>query len=167
MITKTPAPRYSSLRITIVNDSHFRITDNHTDSRVATCYVKENADLVCEALNLLAAKQQGENEGLGVPDAEPSVPLSAPIPQPSASGISTTIGNPNLTGENYCGCIACMEERGESRRHMVLCPICCNKRCPHATSHEHECTGSNEPGQSGSVYADPLPSPPSSNTEQE
>ena len=30
---------------------------------------------------------------------------------------------------------------------------CGNKRCPHATDHRHACTGSNEPGQPGSVYA--------------
>ena len=35
---------------------------------------------------------------------------------------------------------------------MFLCPTCGNKRCPHATDHRHECTGSNEPGQPGSRY---------------
>lgn len=30
---------------------HYRITDIVGDNRVATCYVKENADFVCEALN--------------------------------------------------------------------------------------------------------------------
>lgn len=35
---------------------------------------------------------------------------------------------------------------------MVLCPICGNKRCPKATDHENDCTGSNEPGQRGSIY---------------
>lgn len=35
---------------------------------------------------------------------------------------------------------------------MILCPICGNKRCPRATNHELACTGSNEPGQPGSVY---------------
>ena len=35
---------------------------------------------------------------------------------------------------------------------MILCPICGNKRCPKASNHELECTGSNEPGQEGSVY---------------
>jgi hypothetical protein len=36
--------------------------------------------------------------------------------------------------------------------HMILCPKCGNKRCPHATDHRHECTGSNESGQAGSYY---------------
>lgn len=35
---------------------------------------------------------------------------------------------------------------------MILCPECGNKRCPKASDHEMECTGSNEPGQFGSRY---------------
>lgn len=35
---------------------------------------------------------------------------------------------------------------------MIVCPDCGNKRCPKASNHELECSGSNEPGQSGSVY---------------
>lgn len=30
---------------------NYRITHINSDSRVATCYLKENADLVCDALN--------------------------------------------------------------------------------------------------------------------
>ena len=36
---------------------------------------------------------------------------------------------------------------------MILCAICGNKRCPHATDHRNACTNSNEPGQPGSSYA--------------
>lgn len=35
---------------------------------------------------------------------------------------------------------------------MILCPLCGNKRCPMASDHTLDCTGSNEPGQVGSVY---------------
>lgn len=35
---------------------------------------------------------------------------------------------------------------------MVVCPICGNKRCPHATGPQNPCTGSNEPGQKGSSF---------------
>lgn len=35
---------------------------------------------------------------------------------------------------------------------MIVCPNCGNKRCPKATHHNHVCTLSNEPGQSGSIY---------------
>lgn len=35
---------------------------------------------------------------------------------------------------------------------MIVCAVCGNKRCPHATDHNYECTGSNEPGQPGSSY---------------
>ena len=35
---------------------------------------------------------------------------------------------------------------------MIVCPTCGNKRCPKASDHDLACTGSNEPGQPGSVY---------------
>jgi hypothetical protein len=37
-------------------------------------------------------------------------------------------------------------------RRMLLCPTCGNKRCPRASDHALACTGSNEPGQAGSIY---------------
>jgi hypothetical protein len=39
---------------------------------------------------------------------------------------------------------------------MSLCPNCGNKRCPGAKDHTNECTGSNDPGQPNSLYADAL-----------
>lgn len=54
--------------------------------------------------------------------------------------------------EGKCGCFDCITERGEKAYHMVLCSICGNKRCPHATNHTLLCTDSNEPGQPGSRY---------------
>jgi hypothetical protein len=39
------------------------------------------------------------------------------------------------------------------QQHFIVCPDCGAKRCPKATDHRHDCTGSNEPGQKGSVYA--------------
>lgn len=35
---------------------------------------------------------------------------------------------------------------------MILCPVCGNKRCPHANDHRNACTGSNARGQVGSRY---------------
>lgn len=35
---------------------------------------------------------------------------------------------------------------------MIVCRICGNKRCPHASDHRLKCTHSNEPGQPGSLY---------------
>jgi hypothetical protein len=50
-----------------------------------------------------------------------------------------------------CGrCIDCRGDRPLGP--MVLCPECGNKRCPKASHHGNDCTGSNEPGQEGSVY---------------
>ncbi len=51
-----------------------------------------------------------------------------------------------------CGCHRCLRERREMRAQMILCPCCGNKRCPKASDHDLKCTGSNEPGQAGSVY---------------
>lgn len=36
--------------------------------------------------------------------------------------------------------------------HMVVCPVCSNKRCPKAADPDNACTGSNAPGQVGSAY---------------
>lgn len=54
--------------------------------------------------------------------------------------------------EGGCGCHSCIDKRGEIAMHMVVCPICGNKRCSHANDHENICTHSNEPGQRGSAY---------------
>lgn len=35
---------------------------------------------------------------------------------------------------------------------MILCPTCGNKRCPKASDHRLKCTGSDDPGQAGSIY---------------
>lgn len=57
-----------------------------------------------------------------------------------------------------CWCFKCDEaERAKSDNplsymRMNLCPDCGNKRCPRATDHRNDCTGSNEPGQEGSRY---------------
>lgn len=38
---------------------------------------------------------------------------------------------------------------------MIVCRECGNKRCPHASDHDQPCTGSNEPGQPGSIFPKP------------
>lgn len=40
-----------------------------------------------------------------------------------------------------------------SATKMILCHVCGNKRCPKASDHRLDCTGSNEQGQAGSVYS--------------
>lgn len=40
----------------------------------------------------------------------------------------------------------------QSFQRMIVCKTCGNKRCPKATDHRLECTGSNRPGQKGSIY---------------
>lgn len=36
---------------------------------------------------------------------------------------------------------------------MFCCPMCGNKRCPHATDHRNVCTRLNDSGQAGSRYS--------------
>ena len=57
-------------------------------------------------------------------------------------------------------CYRCWDERTRHlsiqdrvvSRTMFLCPACGHKRCPKASDHRLACTGSNAPGQPGSVY---------------
>jgi len=59
-----------------------------------------------------------------------------------------------------CLCIKCRSAREDPLTSLDItvwdfryaCEICGNKRCPHHTDHNLECTHSNEPGQAGSVY---------------
>lgn len=61
-----------------------------------------------------------------------------------------------------CTCHRCIEENDIRSPHfpmfplsttqMILCEICGNKRCPHASDHRNACTNSNEAGQLGSIY---------------
>ena len=48
--------------------------------------------------------------------------------------------------KHICGCRKCVNDVN----HMVVCPICGNKRCPKAEWHEYQCSGSNELNQIGS-----------------
>jgi len=61
-----------------------------------------------------------------------------------------------------CPCFTCLDKpelglQNPTNLWMVLCPLCGNKRCPKATSHEEPCTNSNEPGQPGSRYGGEKP----------
>lgn len=61
-----------------------------------------------------------------------------------------------------CSCHRCIKEKNLveqenspfplSSSRMIFCPKCGNKRCPHASDHNLDCTNSNDPGQPGSVY---------------
>lgn len=60
--------------------------------------------------------------------------------------------------EDCNACITCLEGKRDAfgapltASRMIVCPTCGNKRCPKATDHRLDCTGSNEPGQAGSRY---------------
>lgn len=69
-----------------------------------------------------------------------------PAPSPAPAGVPV---------DREC-CVMCFHKSGAKswERTMIVCPDCGNKRCPKATNHVNACTGSNEPGQSGSLYVD-------------
>jgi len=55
-----------------------------------------------------------------------------------------------------CSCYECGRyplKVNQNPRSWGSCPTCGNKRCPRATDHRNECSGSNEVGQEGSRYA--------------
>lgn len=61
--------------------------------------------------------------------------------------------------EDHCGCYTCLSAIPSpalglpiTASVMVVCDLCGNKRCPRATHHDNECTGSNDVGQPGSRY---------------
>lgn len=51
------------------------------------------------------------------------------------------------TSMDFC-CLCCSPDFAG----FPACSKCGNKRCPHATWHGNECSGSNAPGQDGSDY---------------
>ncbi len=81
--------------------------------------------------------------------------------QPSAAPMIA--GLAEWEGDPGCGrCHKCLADvRVKMTEHlsvpvtttfMVTCPDCGCKRCPKASDHTLACTGSNEPGQPGSIY---------------
>ncbi|WP_428357555.1 hypothetical protein [Methyloprofundus sp.] len=70
----------------------------------------------------------------------------------------------NTSGGNNCECHKCITNKelkinvGQLGKipinvvKMIVCDECGNKRCPKASDHNLNCTGSNEVNQSGSVY---------------
>lgn len=81
-----------------------------------------------------------DSAGAGIAAARERVGLQA-APAPDAAAIPE------------CWCATCRPVTMQDCR-MVLCPTCGNKRCPRATDHRLDCSGSNEPGQVGSAYSD-------------
>jgi hypothetical protein len=64
----------------------------------------------------------------------------------------------NKQAENCGRCYNCLKGKVDEDgfpvviTRMIVCNICGNKRCPHATDHNLACTKSNKAGQPGSRY---------------
>ncbi|WP_144409755.1 hypothetical protein [Cupriavidus basilensis] len=75
--------------------------------------------------------------------------------------LATHSPSPVQSQARACGCHKCIRDKDDASgiplalTRMVLCPTCGNKRCPRASDHDRACTGSNEPGQEGSIYPRP------------
>lgn len=62
---------------------------------------------------------------------------------------------------DLCLCMTCSQERAApltfveamKQPFRYACEVCGNKRCPHHSDHRLACTGSNETGQPGSLFA--------------
>jgi Lar family restriction alleviation protein len=104
------------------------------------------------ALEQLARLGNGDKYGNSIGNRIAQAALSQPASAPATQG------------EDCGNCHKCLEgkaicygpyEIAEALTRMIVCPVCGNKRCPKATDHHLDCTGSNEPGQTGSVYGAP------------
>lgn len=58
----TEAIMYKRYEIQTINSEtdgrNYRITDKHNDNRIATCYDKEHAAIICKALNYYENRNQ-------------------------------------------------------------------------------------------------------------
>lgn len=87
------------------------------------------------------------------PVSDGCTPVAQPAQEPATQPAPTV----------RCDCHRCIYEHSLtddagfplSLTKMILCPTCRNKRCPKASDHRLTCTGSNQPGQAGSVYGGP------------
>lgn len=78
--------------------------------------------------------------------------MPLPLPPVAMAWDDAQMRNLESKKAGLCCCYSCVRRRGEVRAFMIVCTECGNKRCPKASDHALACTGSNEPGQDGSVY---------------
>ncbi len=69
----------------------------------------------------------------------------------SKGNLNSALRKTDVSGSLPCGCLKCSPNVFPNIRFNV-CHICGNKRCPHASDHNYDCTNSNDVGQTGSVY---------------
>lgn len=65
----------------------------------------------------------------------------------ASAGFRSEVGI-NIEENPNCSCRKC----NPNLMRMILCKVCGNKRCPHASDHGFKCTHSNEPNQKGEPY---------------
>jgi hypothetical protein len=115
--------------------------DGPPETDMGHAAVGSNAELALLQLEYYVSKQR---------------PAQETVPAPEQSIVKAFERSPRRVSEPDC--IKCADGKTDSHglpltaSRMFLCPECGNKRCPKASNHELACTGSNEPGQPGSIY---------------
>lgn len=109
------------------------------------CSCHHDTRKICaEKWNRRAAMLQGAENA-----ESPTTMKTAPALDSSPKIAESPSGNHPVIAD--CSCRTCYPVTFSDSR-FVVCPVCGNKRCPHANDHRNACTGSNEPGQEGSAY---------------
>ncbi|QIY77722.1 hypothetical protein [Chromobacterium violaceum] len=122
---------------------------------------EEFLNLVIRALHMQGCGDLAKELQAMLAAAPQPIQAAGPVDQAIYDSIAENYHQRNAPA--LCECHTCQPITPDNMR-MVLCPVCGNKRCPHANDHRNACTGSNEPGQVGSFYtaapqpAQPLPS---------
>lgn len=127
------------------------------ESAVAAAY--ENAAKIAEAMPWFVKTSRKHVRGIKGSDVASAI--RAAVSKKTAESGHSPSTPPSVPSDQKCGCVRCLDAEWiarpdgfvrPSRQRMVLCQVCGNKRCPHATDHMLACTNSNEPGQVGSQY---------------
>lgn len=123
--------------------------DRQLISDALYCLVNQTPYVKVTALEVYALTEQGFALAESWEPQQSTAPTST-IPDQTIFGSlpDDMFGRTMKVNENGCGCHACNPRAA----WFVVCSKCGNKRCPHATNHENDCTGSNKPGQEGSIF---------------
>lgn len=137
-----------------------KCTHGVTDGNCKECYMAEPEQ---EPVAWWHQKSDTFTSGNLISNFDEWTPLYTTPPQrkPLTHVEIIAVAKQTDSAEPECWCHKCNKNRlvnniPFSMTRMIVCPSCGNKRCPKASDHLLDCTGSNETGQPGSVY----PAPP-------
>ena len=114
------------------------------------------AESIGKVITNMAAIQEGVAKNLGVKVSAFIKSIDLKPNEITIRFFIVTLNQPAGKRQDWgtpCGCRKCSGPQKPTEVRFIVCPTCGNKRCPHASDHDYPCTGSNEPGQEGSVFA--------------